>query len=116
MSTIIYQVHSYSGESYSVEWGNFEDTIEGSYFKKSDAQMLVNNLEQQAKIEKAKYEKCHNCPSHELCFTGKNIEVIKQYCNEFEPSKDKTDDDYCVNAIMGLNETPTYEIKEVEVN
>ena len=45
MSTIIYQVHSYSGE-----WEDYEDIIEGSYFKKSDAQMLVNNLEQQAKI------------------------------------------------------------------
>ena len=113
MSTIIYQVHSYSGE-----WGDFEDTIEGSYFKKSDAQMLVNNLEQQAKIEEAKYKECHNCPSHKLCFNGKNIEVIKQYCNEFEPSKDKADDDYCVNerfTIMGSAETPTYEIQEVEV-
>ena len=113
MSTIIYQVHSYSGE-----WEDYEDIIEGSYFKKSDAQMLVNNLEQQAKIEEAEYEKCHNCPSHKLCFNGKNIEVIKQYCNEFEPSKDKADDDYCVNerfTIMGSAETPTYEIQEVEV-
>ena len=113
MSTIIYQVHSYSGE-----WEDYEDIIEGSYFKKSDAQMLVNNLEQQAKIEEAKYEECHNCPSHELCFNGKNIEVIKQYCNEFEPSKDKSDDDYCVNerfTIMGLDDAPTYEIQEVEV-
>ena len=49
MSTIIYQVHSYSGE-----YEDYEDTIEGSYFKKSDAQMLVNNLEQQAKIEEDK--------------------------------------------------------------
>ena len=37
-------------------------------------------------------------------------------CNEFEPVKDKAD--YCVNerfVIMGLDDAPTYEIKEVEV-
>ena len=35
MSTIIYQVHSYS-----VEWEDYEDIIEGSYFKKSDSVRL----------------------------------------------------------------------------
>ena len=39
MSTTIYQVHEMSGE-----YEDYEDIIKGSYFKKSDAEKLIETL------------------------------------------------------------------------
>ena len=112
MSTTIYQVHEMSGE-----YEDYEDIIKGLYFKKSDAEKLIETLKQQIKAEEIKLEKCQNCPSHKFdSYNKNNIKEIEQYCNEFELIKDEYDGDYCNNEIFDIDEVPTYEIVEEEIN